>query len=480
MADLGAAPFGNVVTSGSPYKTILRLALPTVGAMMSQSLVNEIDIVFFGRLGCPDSANAQAALMPFLIVLWLFGGSLSAISVGTQALVARRFAEKRDADAGAVMLNSFAFSLVAGIAFTVLGYLAMDPILTQLIKVDGARKAANGYMHFRLLGVTSMAATASFKSFFDGLGKTHVHFVSAIVMNVINIGACLLFIFGNETLGIKPMGMAGAGLGAVLSTWIGLGIMVAYAVSASYRSRFRPFDLSRLSKDLLGQILKLSIPSGIATIAVMTGFALFVGIASWLDKLHPLGKAAALCPGGDASPINSAATTVIIGVLKLTITACLAFGTATATLVSQSLGEKDPTKAERFGWSSVRLALVIFGTVGALQAIFAEPILHFVSHDQAVVTAGLVPMRIMGICTPGIAVGMILTQALFGAGNTRFVMVIELLLHFGVLVPLAWLLGIKLELGLVGQWAAAVTYIMLLAIVMAVKFRLGGWKKIKL
>ncbi len=473
MADLGAAPLGNVVTSGPPYQTILKLALPTVGAMMSQSLVNEIDIVFFGRLGAPESANAQAALMPCLIVLWLFGGSLSAISVGTQALVARRFAEKKDEEAGAVMLNAFAFSLVAGVAFTILGFLLRDPILGQLIKVDGARQTANGYMNFRLLGITSMAATSAFKSFFDGLGKTHVHLVSAVVMNVINIGACLLFIFGNETLHLKPMGMAGAGLGAVLSTWIGLGVMVVYAVSASYRKRFRPFDLSKLSKKLLGQILRLSVPSAIATIAVMTGFALFVGIASRLDKLHPLAS-------DITKPINSAATTVIIGVLKLTITACLAFGTATATLVSQSLGEKDPTKAERFGWTSVRLALVIFGVVGVAQAVFANPILHFVSHDPDVVAAGLIPMRVMGICTPGIAVGMILTQALFGAGNTRFVMVVELLLHFGILVPLAYLLGITLNLGLVGQWMAAVTYVVLLAIVMAVKFRLGGWKKIAL
>jgi len=82
----------NVVTSGPPHKAILKLALPTVAAMLTQSVVNEIDIVFFARLPCPESSNAQAALLPSLIVLWLFGGSLSAISVGTQAFTGRRFA----------------------------------------------------------------------------------------------------------------------------------------------------------------------------------------------------------------------------------------------------------------------------------------------------------------------------------------------------------------------------------------------------
>jgi len=100
----------------------LRLAAPTVLAMLTQSVVNEIDIVFFSHLPCPESSNAQAALLPSLILLWMFGGSLSAISVGTQAIVARRFAQAKMQDSGAVLVNSWFFSLVAGIAFTVLGY----------------------------------------------------------------------------------------------------------------------------------------------------------------------------------------------------------------------------------------------------------------------------------------------------------------------------------------------------------------------
>src|ERR1700691_1947757 len=90
----------------SPYRAVLRLAWPTVLAMVSQSFVNEVDVVFFSRLPSPESSNGQAALLPSLLVVWLFGGSLSAISVGTQALVARRFAEKEEHRAGAVLANA--------------------------------------------------------------------------------------------------------------------------------------------------------------------------------------------------------------------------------------------------------------------------------------------------------------------------------------------------------------------------------------
>jgi len=468
-----------LVTSGSPVRVILKLALPTVFAMLTQSAVNEVDIIFFSHLPCPESSTAQAALLPSLILLWMFGGSLSAISVGTQAIAARRFAEGKSLDAGAVLVNSWICSLLAGIVFTCIGYLLLPFALNALIRVPEVRTAAQGYLNWRLLGITSMAATFSFKAFFDGVGKTHVHMVASVVMNVINVVLCIALIFGYW--GAPRMGMAGAGLAGAASSWVGLLIMVAWATQAHYRSHFRPFDVSRVVRSLVSDILRLSVPSAVATVAVMSGFALFSFIVSHLDSVSHATVLNPECPGGRAEAVNSAATALIVGILKLTFTACLAFGTSTATLVSQSLGAGEPEKAARFGWVSVRLGLLIFGVVGLLEGgLLTEPLLHVVTQSPAVYETALVPMRMMGLCTPLIAVGMILTQALFGAGNTRFVMLVELVLHFFCLVPLAWLFGITLHLGLPGIWASAAVYVVLLTSVMVWKFRRGDWKTISI
>ncbi len=472
-----SASGANVVTTGSPYWVVLRLAAPTVMAMMTQSIVNEIDIWFFGQLPHPESSNAQAALFPSLVLLWMFGGSLSAISVGTQAITARRFAEKKHSDAGAVLLNAWFFSALAGVTFTAICYLLLPVILPVVFKVAEVREAAEGYLQWRLLAITSMAITFSFKAFFDGIGKTHVHMVSAIVMNIANVIFCIMFIFGNW--GAPRMGMAGAGVAAFIATWIGLGIMVLWAVFPKYLELYQPFRMKKWSKRLTWDVLKLSIPSGVATIAVMSGFLLFSIIVGYLDS--PDGPALVPKPGEKVEAVNGAATTVVVGVLKLTFTACLAFGTSTATLVSQSLGEGDAKKADKFGWVSIRLGLIIFGVVGLLEGvIFPRQIISFFNDSPAVLEAAMLPMRMMGICTPVIAVGMIFTQALFGAGNSRFVMIAELLLHFLCLVPLAWLLGVTLELGLVGIWSAAVAYVIGLAGVMTWKFASGDWHGIKL
>ena len=386
----------NRVTTGSPERVVLRLAMPTVLAMLAQSAVNEIDLIFLSWLPCPESSNAQAALLPSLILLWMFGGSLSAISVGTQAMAARRFAEKRASEAGAVLANSWVFSLLAGITFTALGYLSIPLVLPVLIQVEEVREAARSYLNWRLLGITSMAMTFSFKAFFDGIGRTlRPH---GLVDRDEHPERGAVHRLHLRHFGAPRMGVAGAGFAAFVSTWVGLAIMIGWALLAHYRKTYEPFALGRLSRKVMGDVLRLSVPSGIATIAVMSGFALFAMIVSRLDSGRRRWWSSSTCPGGRPEAVNSAATTLIVGILKLTFTACLAFGTSTATLVSQSLGEGRPDMASRFGWVSVRLGLIIFGVVGLLEGVvFTPQLLGLVTQSPAVLEAALGPMRLMGL-----------------------------------------------------------------------------------
>jgi multidrug resistance protein, MATE family len=462
----------------SPYRAILRLALPTVVAMLSQSVVNEVDVVFFSRLPCPESSNGQAALLPSLIVVWLFGGSLSAISVGTQALVARRYAENQPERAGAVLANAACFCLVWGGIFSIVGLLVLPGILGLMIRVPEVREVALTYTRWRLLGVISMSMTMGIKAFFDGIGKTHVHLVAAVVMNTLNVLFCWTFIFGH--LGAPRMGVPGAGMSAFIATWVGLAIMCVYA--ALHRRRFNPLRRANLSWALTWDILRLSIPGGAAVVVMMFGFGLFSSVVGRLDAAPQAGEAIrVLGQCGAREAVNSAATTDIVEVLKLTFTACLGFGTASATLVGQSLGAKRADDAEQFGWASVRLGLVIFGVVGLFEGIlFTRPIVAVITQSAAVRAAAVFPMRIMGIVTPLISVAMILSEALFGAGNPRFVASAQRLLVFGILVPWAYVLGITLHLGLHGIWMAACVYFVLAAATMSYKFWQGSWKTITL
>lgn len=447
------------------YQTILKLALPTVFAMLLQSAVNEVDDIFFGHLDTHvEASNAQGALLPSLLIVWLFGGSLGAISVGTQAYTGRRVAQGKKHDAGAVLANAVWFTLIGGVIFMIVSQLLLPYLLRAMIEVPSVREVALRYSRWRLLGIISLAMTMAVKGFFDGIGKTTLHFVASLVMNVLNVLFCWVLIFGH--FGMPKMGAEGAGLAAFMATWIGLFIMLFYAWQ--HRDEYKPLRWQNLSRSLVWDMLKLSIPAALATIVMMVGFGLFAKIVGRLDT-----------PGQE--PVAGASTTNIIEVLKLTFTACIGFGTATATLVSQTLGARRPDDAEKYGWSSVRLGLVLFGVVGFLEGILLRTqLVGLFSTSPAVRAAMDTPMLMCGIVTPIIAVALILSEALFGAGNSRFVAAAQLVLVFGVLVPAAYVLGIQRGMGVLGIWVSACIYAVLAACVMALKFRTGSWKDIKL
>jgi multidrug resistance protein, MATE family len=449
-------------------KRILGLAIPAQLALLTQTGVNLVDTWFIGMLGEPERSQGQAMLSFSLALLWAVGGFLSAISVGTQAMVARREGRGDPQSSGLVLANAL---LLAGVSSTVvmIGVWGLVPVAFRMVSTDpNYVRLGTDYCQWRFVGLISMVMTAAYKAFFDGTGRTYVHFVASIVMNVFNIALCWLFIFGN--LGAPRMGVEGAGLAAALSSWVGLIVMALWSASRREQIRYRVYRRRVLRAAALWQLAKLSVPSGVATTVVMTGFILFIGIVGMFDRNSEIG-------GGS---VYGAATTIIINVLSLTFFSCLAFGVATATLVSRSLGERRPERAEQYAWSSVKLGCIMFGVVGSLEIAYPEACIAFFNDSPAVIAAGKASMRLMGACGPLIAAGMILTQALFGAGNPRFVMIVELVLHFGVLLPLAYLLGVELHGGLLGVWTSAAVYVLLLTAIMVVKFRSGSWKSISI
>lgn len=456
-------------------KRILYLAIPAQLALLTQTGVNLVDTYFIGLLDEPERSDGQAMLAFALALLWAIGGFLSAISVGTQAMVARREGRRDPQASGLVLANALVLAVASSAIATLICW-KLVPFVFSMASHDPAYvRIGSSYTRWRFVGLISMVATAAYKAFFDGTGRTYVHFVAAIVMNIVNVALCWLLIFGH--LGLPHMGVEGAGLAAAVSSWVGLFVMVCWSFRGHERLRYRAYRRRVLTPIAMWQLAKLSVPSGVATTVVMTGFILFIRIVAIFDEQAAAAAGTAI---GAHESVNGAATTIIINVLSLTFFSCMAFGVATATLVSRSLGARDPSSAERYAWSSVKLGAMMFTVVGALEIAFPGKCIAFFNDSQAVIDAGRSSMRLMGACGPVIAAGMILTQALFGAGNPRFVMQVELMLHFCVLLPLAYLLGVILNHGLIGVWSAAAIYVSLLTLIMAVKFKSGSWKTISI
>ncbi len=479
--------------------------------MFTQTAINVVDTIFVGQLDPSYSIPGQSALGFSLPLLWAIGGFLSSIGIGTQSMVARRFGANQPLDSGVVISNSLIVAVLSSIVFTAIGWMAVPYFFDFITHNESVKVLGIPYARLRILGVMAMVTTASFKGFFDGIGKTRVHMYAAIIMNFFNIGLNYVFIFG---LGpIEPYYVTGAAIASLISTYVGVFVMVVWSMRGKYRKPHRYYRPKNVSFKMMWELTKLSVPSGLATVFVMSGVLLFLKIIGILDEqaIHEniaqvglynanpaylkfqnvlLGLPAST-PGlgfiheqvfavsWSAPPIFTTAAKLIIDLLTIGFVTTIALGTATATLVSQSMGEGDFKAAEDYGWDSVKIGAAFFGTFGLLMIIFPEVFLNVLSNDASVISAAVPGLRIMASLEVLIATSLILTQALFGAGATRFVMWVELILHGLCLAPLAWLLAIYFEIGFLGVWMSASLYIFLLAGVMAWKFRSGTWKSIE-
>jgi putative MATE family efflux protein len=447
-------------------RRIIHLAAPVILAMMSQTAINQVDHILIGRLPAKDSIPGIAALEPSLVLLWLVGGCLSAISVGTQALTARRIGEQDHARAGQVMFNSLIVAVISSTLASIAGWYFVPIIFKWVNKDPDVIRLGVPYLQWRMAGVMSMVTTISYKSWFDGLGRTRVHMGAAIIMNVINFFLNVGLIFGKW--GFPAWGMAGSGIASMASSYLGLVLMIIWSLRARYREGYQSYRLSNISGRLQWELVKLSAPSGVATIFVMLGFGFFFKIVGMLDG------------AATAGPVFTAATGNIIIILMLFFTACMAYGTATATLVGQSMGAKEIDLAERYGWEAVKLGVYFTICLGFLVAVFPESVLHAYSKDPEVIEVARPILRICGMLLPFVIAAIVFTQALFGAGNTLFVMFVEFGLHFFCLVPLAYICGVKIGWGVLGVWCGAFAYILLLCSIMGWKFAEGAWKEIRI
>jgi putative MATE family efflux protein len=458
----------NLALDLAVVRRVLVLGAPVILAMLSQTAINIADTIFVGHLTpAAVATDGQSAIGISMPLFWMFGGFCAALGVGTQAIVARRHGERDPEAAGAVLANSLILTLILSAVATVAGLLLLPTLFALMHGDPHVQELGVDYSRWRFLGILSMVGTFSYKAFYDGTERTWVHLAAAMVMNVTNVVLDWALVFGE--LGLPRMEVGGAGLASMIASYAGLGLMLLFTLRRGDRTRYRPYRWRNCSARQVWAIAKLSIPSGAATVVVMIGMLMVLKVVAHIDELVPQ-------PGS----VQTAATKIIMDIMSVCFIGTLGLGTATATLVSKSLGEKNPELAERYGWQSIKFGAYVFGVLGLLELLFPDVAIGLFNRDPAVIDAARDSLRLMGAVEAMMAAAIIATQCLFGAGNTRFVMYAETALHFGLLIPLSYVFGVLLGLEVFGVWIAVACYATALAAIMMIKFRSGSWKTIRI
>ncbi|MCL4557482.1 MAG: MATE family efflux transporter [Deltaproteobacteria bacterium] len=442
----------------STYATIMRLALPVMIGMLTQTFINLFDVAMVGRLGA-DAKTGLAALGVGIITLWVFGGAFNAISVGILSLVTRRFGEKNYDRAGEVLFVGIVMAVILGTTVSAVGYTISKPLFALLtsnrvVAVEGAK-----FIRVRFVGLFPFLIIVVYKAFFDATGKTWVYMYIAIIMNIMNVVLSYGMILGH--LGMPRLGVEGAGISATASSFAGALLIILY----SFRKRYRAFNIYRskgVSLKIVKEIIRISYPASIAAVLTTMGFEAFIVISGTIDV------------------VTQAATTILTQLASLTFLPLLGFGTAAATMVGQSLGSGRPDEAQGYADSSIKLAAGIMAVMALAFICMPRHVIGLFTDTPGVLAEGSKALIIYSLALVFEGIGIVASQSLFGAGYTKYVMYVDVSLHWLVFVPLSYVLGVVAGLKIVGLWLSADTYIFLLSAFMFIGLKRGKWKLLKL
>jgi len=433
---------------------VLRLATPVTLGTLTYTLLSVVDTAMLGRLGAVSLAAAGVAGVLFFAVTFAISGT----SIGVQTLAARRFGEGNERRCGEVLNTGLVLAVVLGIPL-VLGAPWLARLLASISSDDPAVLSAGTiYLHYRFLGAAFMLINTTARGFFAGIGRTGHQLVGSILVTVTNIVLDVLLIFGRA--GFPKLGIQGAAIASTIALGVGTVYYVGVLLFGSdYQRRFAAFRRPLFASRWFGPIVRLSIPVVTQRLLSNGAWAVFFMLVARIGTLE------------------LAASNVIRSIYHLTIMIGVGLGTAAAALVGQNLGAGDPDRAEQLGWEAVKLASWTMSIVGLLFLFAPSLVFRVYTTDPQVIGVGRLSLMFLGIVQAFAGVSLVLTQALQGAGNTRYVMLAELLC-VACYLPTVYFLGIRTPLGIVGAWTGEYVYWLLLAAAVAWKFRAGGWKRI--
>jgi putative MATE family efflux protein len=449
--------------SGSAiHRAVWKLAWPAVTMMLLQTVNSMMDVFFVGHL--PNAKEALSATgvgggVIFLLIAFSMG-----VTVGTAALVAR-FTGAEDHDnavhaTGQSLSLGFLLAIVLGTLF----YFGRGWLVRLML--PGPQNAQAARLCVQFLGIAMTAVIPLFvanvcQAAFRGIGNTRTPMLVTLAVITTHITFNALLIYGR--LGFPRLGVRGAGTALALSLWVGATLFLLVILKKSSLREALLWKHLRLRMAWIRRILKIGIPAALQAVIRTLGMMSFTGM---------LARTAEGAAGVAA---------LQIGIRAESIAFMPGFGysMAAAALVGQSLGAKDPERAERCGWAATGQAIVIMTVMAVLFFTLAGPFAGLFTSDALVRQLGAQYLQINAFCEPFLALGMVLTGALQGAGDTIRPTYITFFTFWVVRMPLAYWLMFTLNMHTQGAWLAMCVTTFVGGVMTVGLWRSGKWKRIK-
>jgi len=424
-------------------RDVLRLALPIIGSDLLQRGVNVVDALLVGRLGAAELAAVGLSQLLLMFVMALVYG----LGIGTTVMVAFHTGAADERRRAWAVRTSLLIGVAASLVMGGAGILLSRPAAVFMGATDRLLDLTLEYLHVTWMLFAAYVFLHLSAAIFQGVGDTRTPLRAMVGVNVLHILLAIPLVFG--LWGLPQLGVVGAALASGLSEGVG----AAWLLWQARRRGLMGGRGEAWGFPELARILRVALPAvgeRMLTHGMQLVFARIVisyGVAAY--AAHQVG----------------------LSIESLSFLPGLGFAKAATTLVGQRLGAQDPAGARQSVRQANLMAVGIMTAWGVTFLLFPRTWVLLFTSDPGVLAYSITLLPIMGLLQPPLAVAMVMAGALRGAGETLIVLAGAILGGWVVRLPLAYLGGVWLRLGMTVVWTAMILDWIIRGVVFGWRFR---------
>jgi len=407
------------VKEKSFYKLILSIAVPVVLQNMITIGVNIMDTLMLGNYG-EIQLSASSLANEFINIYHIM---CMGMSMGAAVLTAQYYGAGNNPSLKKIVTIVLRMGLVIAAAFTVVTLLFPEELM-RLYTPDEA-VIEKGVLYFRISAVTYVLLGVSLilTNILRTVHQVRFPLVLSIVTFFVNVFFNWVFIYGR--LGAPEMQIEGAALGTVIARLVECGSLVTYFFVFDKRIGYRIKDLFMKCGDHVRVYITYAIP-------VMVS-----------DTLLALGNSAVSIIMGHIGASFVAANSIISQTVRLSTVFNQGLSSASSVITGNTLGKGERDKAYHQGVTFLCLSILI-GFAAAVIILLISPLLvesfnitqetkDIAYQLMASVSVMMVFQTVQSVLTKGV---------LRGGGDTRFLMLADILFLWLASIPLGYLCGL--------------------------------------
>jgi len=423
--------------------------------------------------------NSLVAVAMSGMMIWVAVSLGIGLRIATQSVVSRRLGQEKLRECGVAMRNGHFICATITIPLSLITYQFSDFIIPLFLSDIEVLPLCINYFSLVSLSIYFSTASFVFQGFYTGIERTKVLMYITIISNLVNVYFNSALIYGSnninhffESYGIgflkylwiwynfPEMGVEGAAYATLLSSILMFIFYFLYLFNSEIINKYKVF-IPTIDFNMMKRQFVIGYPQAISEILLNISFLMFYTIMGMIGT------------------IQLAATQVIFTIAHASFLPAVGIGQACSTLVGKYLGSGQVEKATQSIYEGVRGALIFMSTMGLVFIIFPNYIIPIFTSEREIIDVGINILRFVGVLQFIDAIAITLWFALSGAGDTKFSAVMGVIGSWMIFIPLSYLFGITLKLGIWGPWIAFSIYLLFQVIVIIFRFNQGKWKHIQ-